>query len=616
VNHDLDAALAALGYTAFRPGQREAIEQLLAQRCLLLVAPTGGGKSLTYQLPAAILPGTTLVISPLISLMHDQVRALDELDVPATYLASTLDGAELRRRMARLHEYKLVYVAPERLSMPGFRDRLARIECPLVAVDEAHCISEWGHDFRRDYLQIGAFLQELRGASVLACTATATPIVRDEIVARLGLPHDTPQMVHGFARPNLVLRASEVRDAAERRKLVDEQLDEALAGGGAAIVYSPTRKMSEEEDLRLRRAGRDSACYHAGLAPAIREQVQRDFRAGNLDVVVATNAFGMGIDRADVRAVVHLGPPGSVEAYYQEVGRAGRDGERAYGLLLTSPQDMPLRRRLIEMDVDGNAPDPDNVEHKWNLFLELMRWTEGGSCRHDAILRYFGADGELGGCGQCDACTTLAQTDADPEEVTLLVRKALSGVARCDRRLGLTAVAKLLQGATDDRLTRWELDATSTFGALTDRKETWITRLLRRCVTAGWVTFTGGDRPLVALTREDRDVMQGRRPARLVLPPERAPRPAKRRRAEVPAMDELGVGATELFEALRSHRLQLARDEGVPPYVIASDRCLRDLARQRPHTVDELLLVHGIGPAKAERYGEGLLEVVAHAPPP
>jgi len=616
VNYDLDAGLAALGYEAFRPGQREAIEQLLAQRYLLLVAPTGGGKSLTYQLPAALLPGTTLVISPLISLMHDQVRALDELGVPATYLASTLDGAELRRRMAGLRDYKLVYVAPERLGSPGFRERLARIECRLVAVDEAHCISEWGHDFRPEYMEIGAFLREIGDVSVLACTATATPVVRDEIVARLGLPRDTPQMVHGFARPNLVLRAAEVHDAAERRRRVDAQLDEALAGGGAAIVYSPTRKLSEQEDQRLRHAGRNSACYHAGLAPEIRSQVQRGFRAGTLDIVVATNAFGMGIDRADVRAVVHLAPPGSIEAYYQEIGRAGRDGKPAYGLLLTSAQDMPLRRRLIEMEVDGRAPDPEVVEHKWNLFLELMRWTEGGSCRHDAILRYFRADGELGGCGHCDACTTLAQDDTDEEEVTLLVRKALSGVARCDRRLGLTAAAKLLAGTEDDRLARWNLSTVNTFGALSDRKEAWITRLLRRCVTAGWVTFTGGDRPLVALTREGRDVMQGRRPARLLLPPERAPRPAKRRRAEVPAMDELDAAASELFEALRGHRLQLARDEGVPPYVIASDRCLRDLARQRPRSVDGLLLVHGIGPAKAERYGEGLLEVVARAPPP
>jgi ATP-dependent DNA helicase RecQ len=480
-----------------------------------------------------------------------------------------------------------------------------------VAVDEAHCISEWGHDFRPDYLQIGAFLEELGDVAVLACTATATPIVRDEIVARLGLPPDTPQLVHGFARPNLVLRAHEVRDAAERRKLVDEQLDEALAGGGAAIVYSPTRKLSEEEDQRLRHAGRDSACYHAGLAPEIRERVQRGFRAGDLDVVVATNAFGMGIDRADVRAVIHLAPPGSIEAYYQEVGRAGRDGQRAWGLLLTAPQDMPLRRRLIEAAADAE----DVVEHKWGLFLELMRWSEGGSCRHDAILRYFGADGELGGCGQCDACTTLAQSD-DPEDVTLLVRKALSGVARCDRRLGLTAAAKLLKGAEDERLTRWELDDVSTFGALSDRKEAWITRLLRRCVTAGWVSFTGGERPLVVLTREGRDVMQGRRPARLLLPPERAPRPAKRRRADVPAMDELDAAATALFEALRAHRLELAREEGVPPYVIASDRCLRDLARQRPRDLDALLLVHGIGPAKAERYGAGLLEVVARAESP
>ena len=601
---NLDQGLRALGYEEFRPGQRHAVETLLETRRLLLVAPTGGGKSLAYQLPATLLPGTTLVISPLISLMHDQVRALERRGVPTTYLASTVPAAELRRRMARMAQYKLVYVAPERLAHPGFRATLARTECRLVAIDEAHCISQWGHDFRPDYLQIGEFLAEMGDIAVLACTATATPVVRDEIVSRLGLPADTPQLVQGFARPNLVLRAAEVRDAADRRRRVDAILDEAR---GAAIVYSPTRKLSEAEDQRLRRDGRRSGCYHAGLAATIREQVQQRFMAGDLDVVVATNAFGMGIDRADVRAVVHLAPPGSVEAYYQEVGRAGRDGEPAYGLLLTSAQDMPLRRRLIELD--GTAPEV--VEHKWNLFLELMRWIEGGSCRHDAILRYFGAQDGLGGCGHCDVCTTLDADEAAPEEVTLIVRKALSGIARVDMRLGLNAAAKLLAGTEDDRLARWGLDRIGTFGALADRKEAWIVRLLRRCVTAGWVVFTGGDRPLVVLTAEGREVMHGKKPARLLLPPEHAPRPSvRRRRAEVPAMDELDEAGHELFEALRAHRLERAREEAVPPYVVASDRCLRDLARLRPRTLHELLMVHGIGPAKAERYGEGLLSVV------
>ncbi|HET9853590.1 MAG TPA: DEAD/DEAH box helicase, partial [Methylomirabilota bacterium] len=254
---DLDAALARLGYTAFRPGQREAVETLLARGRLLLVAPTGGGKSLSYQLPATLLPGTTLVISPLVALMADQVQALEARGVPATYLAATLDAAEIRRRTARVAAgaFRLVYVAPERLAFPGFRAMLHEISIPLIAVDEAHCISEWGHDFRPEYLEIGALIADFPAARVLACTATATPIVRDEILARLGLAPDTPQMVRGFARPNLALRAVEVDGRRERARLVDAALAEALGGpgrgAGTAIVYAPTRKKAEEEADRL-----------------------------------------------------------------------------------------------------------------------------------------------------------------------------------------------------------------------------------------------------------------------------------------------------------------------------------------------------------------------------
>ena len=258
--------------------------------------------------------------------------------------------------------YRLVYVAPERLAFPGFRGLLHGLDCPLVAVDEAHCISEWGHDFRPEYLEIGGLLAELPGSRVIACTATATPIVRDEILSRLGLPADTPQMVRGFARPNLSLRALEVEGAREAHRAVDGALAEALGAPGrrrgAAIVYAPTRRRAEEEAARLAAAGWDAHVYHAGLAAAAREQAQRAFAEGRTEIVVATNAFGMGIDRPDVRAVVHVGPPGSVEAYYQEVGRAGRDGEEALGLLLVTPRDLPLRRALLERSGDGRPPDP------------------------------------------------------------------------------------------------------------------------------------------------------------------------------------------------------------------------------------------------------------------
>lgn len=650
-SRDHQAALERLGYESFRPGQREALDTLFATGRLLLVAPTGGGKSLIYQLPAVMTDGTTLVISPLISLMNDQVTALKARGIPATYLASTLDPEEQRDRLKRMEagEYRLVYVAPERLSLPGFRRVLGAVDCPLIAIDEAHCISEWGHDFRPEYMQIGELLASMPEARVLACTATATPVVRDEIIARLGLGSDTPQIVSGFARPNLALRAREVSSRKQRDRQVDSLLAEALrspgiwsassqVSTGTAIIYAPTRRSTEEEAGRLAGEGWNARAYHAGLAGAVREDIQQEFMDGACQVVVATNAFGMGIDRPDVRAVIHLAPPGSIEAYYQEVGRAGRDGLDSWCLLLTSPGDMPMRRRLIERDsADGMATAPEILQHKWDLFLELMRWAEGGSCRHDAILRYFGDEEEtLSGCGRCDVCQEMsAGSEQDEEVVSITVRKALSAVARVNGRFGIQAAAALLRGdAADERLVWSGLDQSPTFGALSGRSQDWLLRLLRRCVTAGWIDFTGGDRPMVVMTEEGRAVMRGDMPVRILLPPLRVREPFAGKGRNASAREgqdisvkagrgsggksgrsvdgdlELDEEAQALFEALRLHRLELARLEAVPPYVIASDRTLRDIARLRPANQEELLLAHGIGPSRAERYGSGFLAII------
>jgi ATP-dependent DNA helicase RecQ len=623
---EVDEGLAQLGFDSFRPGQREAVETLLSSGRLLLVAPTGGGKSLVYQLPAAILPGTTIVVSPLIALMHDQVLALEDRGVASTYLAGTLDPDEMRRRMseASLGAYKLIYVAPERLMFDGFRGMVSRLDCPLVAIDEAHCISEWGHDFRPDYMRIGELIRDLPNARVLACTATATPIVRDEIIARLGLPVDTPQLVKGFARPNLALRVREILSRAEGNTHVDLLLRECLQGPGerqgTAIVYSPTRKRTDAEAQRLAQAGWQAEAYHAGMEGDERSRVQTAFANGKVEVVVATNAFGMGIDRHDVRCIAHLAPPSSVEAYYQEAGRAGRDGEDAACLLLVSPGDMALRRFLIESDSNGKRPDEDTVRHKWGMFLELMRWAEGGSCRHDAILRYFGDEEEtLSGCGRCDVCLTMGDGDAaDEEEATTIVRKALCGVARVHGRFGIQVAAKLLKGVGDDRLNWSGLAKTTTYGTLESYSEDWILTLLRRCVTAGWVDFHGGQRPVVVVTEEGQDVIHERRPARLLLPTvttARVKAPASRRGGKKIAADgiELDNEGRDLFEALRSWRVETARKEKVPPYVIGSDRTLREIAMMRPTNEGDLALAHGIGPAKVAKYGEAILDVLRSA---
>lgn len=620
-----------MGYACFRPGQLEALETMFHYRRLLLVAPTGGGKSLIYQLPATMLEGTTLVISPLIALMKDQVDALAARGVPATYLASTLsdDDIRLRLRSIRAREYRLVYVAPERLPYPGFQDLFRDLNPPLIAIDEAHCVSHWGHDFRREYLEIGGFLQHFPSAMVLACTATATPAVRDDIITQLRLGADTPQILRGFARPNLSLRVSNVVGAAELQTGIDDALTEALASPsdtarkpGAVIIYCLSRADTEAQAKRIRAMGWRAGWYHAGLQAEHRSEVQRRFMSGELDVVAATNAFGMGIDRADVRAVIHVSPPDSIEAYYQEVGRAGRDGLDSFGLLLLRLSDIPRRKWLIERGAREEGASGEWVDHRWSMFRDLLRWTEGGTCRHDAILRYFGDEVEaLHGCGRCDVCRELVEggvsggaTAARGEEVAKAV---LSAVRLVDRRLGFKVTVKFLRGESDERLARYRLAGHPEFGALSKYPEHWLSLVLQRCVTAGWVDFTDGEYPLLALTAQGVAVLEGKRAARLVLPPTQAsgrrPRVRSRRRGEAlagSANEEMSAGYSTRFEALRHWRLERAHADSLPAFVIASDRTLEDIATLSPSTLDDVKLCYGIGQHKLEKYGAEILQVL------
>ncbi len=610
------------GLEEFRPWQREAIEAVLEPGGrVLVVAPTGGGKSLTYQLPAAMLDGLTLVLSPLVALMEDQVRSLSARGIEATYIASTLDPEERSAResaMAR-GKYRLVYAAPERLASEAFVRLLGRCRIALVAVDEAHCISQWGHDFRPDYLRIGTLLEQLRPPRVLACTATATPSVRAEIRAQLGFD-GCKEVLRGFARPNLHLAARSVEGPRDARAALLAALAQALGAPreprGGAIVYAATRKAAEQTADLLRREGYAAGHYHAGMDGDARSRVADAFASRRLAVVAATNAFGMGIDRPVIRAVVHVQPPASIEAYYQEVGRAGRDGDEAYGLLLCSGADIALRRRLVQMG-DGGAPaDPTLAARAWALFRELLRYLDARSCRHDFVLRYFGDEKELlGGCGHCDVCVALDGASPEEEildeEATIIVKKALSAVARAQKRAGLVAVAEMLRGVDSDRMRRFGFDGLSTFGLLRDRSHEWVLALLRALVTAGWIDLTTSDHPVPFVTRAGADVMKGAAAARILLPTE--PRERKRRapKREAPDVVELDEAGRELFERLRAHRAGLARDKRVPPYVIAHDRTLAAMAVARPKSTAELLAVHGMGPHRAEQYGDGFLRIIA-----
>jgi ATP-dependent DNA helicase RecQ len=636
----------------FHPWQREAIDSILADTGqVLLIAPTGGGKSLCYQLPAVVLPGITVVISPLIALMQDQVRGLSARGIPATFLASTLETDERRKRLSGLRrgEFKIVYVAPERLALEGFSDLLEAIDLSLLAVDEAHCIAQWGHDFRPDYLRIGALIDRLRPARVLACTATATPDTQREILARLRLDGPSTKVIlRGFARPNLELAVREVGGPRDALQGTHHALTRALAGPavssgkaktkpqragyGAAIVYAATRRGSENLARGLVDLGWKARAYHAGLGADVRTDVQKAFAERTLSVVVATNAFGMGIDRPDVRAVIHAQPPASIEGYYQEVGRAGRDGAAAFGLLMLAPGDVTLRRRLCELGSDGGPASVEHVNRAWALFRALLRYVDAATCRHDFILRYFGDEAEsLGGCGRCDVCRDVERAlESDPAAVareSTVLRQALAGVARARARGGIQAIAEMLRGKGTERVSRFGFDGLSTFGLMRERSQDDVLRLLRAALAAGWIDLTGGEFPTPVLTPSGGRVMRGEEPVRIRLP--RPPRHAvepplgrkKRREARDPASlrdSEQRASAIAgldgaLFEALRVHRATIASESGVPPFIVAHDRTLAAIAARRPTSREELEQVPGMGPVKIERYGEGFLAVVRRA---
>ena len=584
------------GYTDFRGRQEEVVAAVLAGRDALVLMPTGGGKSLCYQLPAMIRPGVGLVVSPLIALMHDQVSALKQLGVRAEFLNSTLSWPEQCAILDALASQKLdlLYLAPERLLQEETLDRLDRVDLAIIAIDEAHCVSQWGHDFRQDYLGLNVLAERFPDVPRLALTATADRLTRREILSRLEL-NDAEQFISGFDRPNIRYTVQAKTDAnAQLLAFLRERQEQA------GIVYAMTRKKVETLAGLLADRGFTALPYHAGLSAEKRNAHQARFQYEDGVVVVATIAFGMGIDKPDVRFVAHVDLPKSVEAYYQETGRAGRDGDPAEAWMVYGLQDVVRLRQLVDQSEAGE-------EHKRIERMKLdalLGWCEVTACRRRALLEYFG-DRPVADCGNCDICLSPPKT----WDGTVEAQKLLSCVYRTGQRFGAAHVIDVLRGKDTDKVRRNRHEHLSTFGIGEDRSAVQWRSILRQLMVQGRLRSDAERYGALRLTPRSRPLLRGEERIRLREDPlaKRARRVVKTARApsyEVPAADQ------PLWEALRELRTRLSREAGVPPYVIFHDATLMEMVRLRPASPAEFLALQGVGEKKLERYGESFLQVL------
>ncbi len=584
------------GFTAFRPGQDRVIAALLDGRSVLAVMPTGAGKSLCYQVPALMRDGVAIVVSPLVALMKDQVAALRLNGIAAETINSSLprDANVAAWRRVRDGQAKLLYLSPERLMTDRMLAAVAELGPSLIAVDEAHCISQWGPAFRPEY----AALARLRGlfpeVPIVALTATADPITRDDIVDRL-FDGEAETVVTGFDRPNLVLAV------AMKRSWKKQMLEFVDAHRGAAgIVYCLSRKKTEEAAEILRAHGHAAMAYHAGMDGAARAAVQDRFMTEPGTVIAATIAFGMGIDKPDIRYVLHTDLPASPEAYYQEIGRAGRDGAPADTLMLYGLDDIRMRRTFIEQE--DSAPERKRREHK--RLDALLAYCEAATCRRRMLLRYFGEDAAP--CGTCDLCRDPVETVDATEDG----RKVLSAVYRTGQRWGAAHIVNVLTGKHTDRTASAGHDRLPTFGAGADRSRQDWTAMVRQLVAAGFLAIDIKGYGGLSLTEQGRALLKGA--AEFRFRPDTVPRPAGEPRRRTPAAEAgLAPEGAELLQALKALRLRLARERDVPAYVIFSDRTLIDMAARRPATRDEFAAVFGVGAAKLDRFADVFLKEIA-----
>lgn len=591
------------GFENFRAGQEAVVRDALMGRDVLAVMPTGAGKSLCYQLPALLMPGVTLVVSPLIALMQDQVRQLANAGIASSFINSSISASELHERLRGAYrgDYRLLYLAPERLLMASFLDEaLPRLRegagVAALVVDEAHCVSEWGHDFRPEYRQLQRVRERLPNVPCLAFTATATERVRADIVRQLDLRHAAVHL-SSFNRPNLYY-AVRTKTADSYDEVVGE-----LRGAGSSIVYCLSRKRVDELAVRFAADGLRVVPYHAGLASEQRAINQDRFVRDDVDVIVATVAFGMGINKPDVRRVIHYDLPKTIEGYYQEAGRAGRDGEPARCLLYFGSQDIRTAEFLISNKLHPETGEPleDEQTRARHQLRQLLDYVESAECRRLVQLRYFG-ESFTPPCGQCDNCIE----PRDVEDWTHQARQLMSCIARLaqrGQRFGGGYVIDVLRGAQTERIRAAGHEALSTFGiGRGHSKEQWRA-LLRSLIHQGLVSEQGDPYPVLVLGEAALSVLRGERQVMMAIPP-----PSAARRRVSPTVIDADA---PLFDALRQLRKRLADEAGVPPYVVFTDASLREMARLRPCSLDDFSLIQGVGQKKLERYGTLFVKTIA-----
>ncbi|NYE08206.1 ATP-dependent DNA helicase RecQ [Bacillus niacini] len=569
------------GYSSFRNGQELAIQSVLAGENTICVMPTGGGKSICYQIPALVLPGTTIVISPLISLMKDQVDALVQVGIPATFINSSLNYNEANQRIweAKQGMYKLLYVAPERLESREFIEDLKQMDIPLVAVDEAHCISQWGHDFRPSYRHIQQMVRSLpQKPNVIALTATATPRVRDDICETLNIEEEN-SIITGFERENLTFSVIKGQD---RLHFVRDYLKKNEKEAG--IIYAATRKNVDQLYERLKKENINVARYHAGMGDAERISEQDRFLKDEASVMVATSAFGMGIDKSNIRYVLHFQLPKNMESYYQEAGRAGRDGLESECILLYSSQDVQVQRFLIDQ-----SSDRSRIHAELEKLQQMVDYCHTENCLQEFILKYFG-ETETETCGRCGNCLDSRSSN----DVTKEAQMVMSCIIRMGQRFGKTLTAQVLTGSKNKKVTEMGFDKLTTYGIMKEKGSKEVSDFIEFLISQELIAIEQGQFPTIFVSPKGKDVLLGKEQVH---------------RRETVKVREISKD-DPLFETLREVRRAIAETENVPPFVIFSDAALKDMCARLPRTNEEFLNVSGVGEHKLKKYGLDFIQAI------